>query len=77
MRAGGMYLEREPIVCEEGVCTWSGSQSCERRGYVPGVGANHVRGGGIYLELHELLDDFAGLVQLSQSHERRGYIPGV
>jgi len=33
----------------EGVSTWSRNQSHERRGYLPGVGVNHMWGGGIYL----------------------------
>ncbi len=37
-------------LCEKGgVYNWSGSQWCERRGYIPGVGANHVKGEGMHL----------------------------
>eukprot|EP00976_Prorocentrum_cordatum_P117593 1196331-Prorocentrum_minimum.AAC.3 len=42
---------------------WVGSQSHYRAGYIPGGGANHTTGQGIYL---------GG----SQSHYRAGYIPG-
>ena len=50
MRGGGIYLEQEPITRGEGVYTWIRSHSHEGRGYLPGLGANHMRGGGIYLE---------------------------
>ncbi len=36
-RGGSIYLECEPILLEVGVNTWSVSQSCERRGYIPRV----------------------------------------
>jgi hypothetical protein len=48
MRGGDIYLEWEPITCGERVYTYGGNQSHEGKGYIPRVGTNHMRVGGIY-----------------------------